>query len=476
MIPTKRALAGLALSLGALWGFGGCATLMPQYVKPGLPVADNWPSGPAYKGTAGHSGPAVAEIRWQEFFTDPRLRQLISLALDNNRDLKMAAINIEKSRALYQIQRSDLLPKVEASAASNLQRVPADFESSHQPATIQQDTLGVGISSYELDFFGRVRSLKAQALDQYLATVEARRAAQLSLVSQIAYAYLNLAADRERLRLAQETLSNQQAAFKLVTSRCQAGIASDLDLEQAQTSVDAARLDIARYTTLTAQDENALNLVAGTKVPAELLPSSLAETLTALKDLSPGLPSEVLLSRPDILQAEELLKGANANIGAARAAFFPRITLVSAAGLGSTNLSGLFSSDSFAWSLTPKLSLPIFDAGANRAGLEVSEADKKLAVARYEKAIQTAFREVADALAQRGTIDEQLAAQQSLADASAKSYQLSQARYGKGVDSYLSVLVSQRALYAAQQNLINVRLARLLNLSALYQVLGGGSV
>jgi multidrug efflux system outer membrane protein len=290
----------------------------------------------------------------------------------------------------------------------------------------------------------------------------------------VAANYLTLAADQERLSLAKETLANYQVSYDLTRSRFEAGVANALDFNQARATVEAARVEIARYTTLVAQDENALNLLVGTPVPAELLPSALSETLTAIRDLPPGLPSEVLLQRPDILQAESQLKGYNANIGAARAAFFPRIILVSTIGTGSAELSGLFEDGSLVWSFAPRITLPIFDAGRNQANLQVAEVDRDIAVARYEQAIQTAFREVADALARRGTIDEQLSAQQALTDATTESYQLSLARFEKGIDNYLAVLVSQRFLYGAQQNLINARLVRLDNLVTLYKVLGGG--
>jgi len=467
-------LRGAAVGI-ALLALSGC-TMAPAYTRPEAPVSAGWPSGPAYKTEAAKPAEKpVADIPWQEFFVDGQLRKLIALALENNRDLRVALLNIERSRAQYQIQRSDLFPKVDATANGNFQRLPEDFSGTGRAETIDQYSVGLGVSSYELDLFGRVRSLKDQALEQYLSTEQARRSVQISLVSQVAASYLTLAADRERLQIAKETLANQQDSYKLIKSRLEAGVSSALDLYQIQTSVDTARVDIARYTTLVAQDENALNLVVGSPVPSELLPPSLSETLTALKDLEPGLPSDVLLSRPDILQAENLLKGANANIGAARAAFFPRITLVSSVGFGSDDLAGLFTSGSFAWSFAPRISLPIFDGGSNRANLKVSEVDRDIAVAQYEKAIQTAFREVADALAQRGTIDDQLAAQQSLTDATSESYKLSQARYEKGVDSYLNVLDSQRSLYGAQQNLVSVRLVRLLNLTTLYKVLGGGA-
>jgi multidrug efflux system outer membrane protein len=473
----QRLAAAYCFSLGAFLCLSGCATMAPKYKQPAAPVPASWPNGPAYKETkAGAGEKAVADISWQEFFVDPNLRKLIALALENNRDLRVAALNIERSRAMYQIQRSDLFPMVDATAGANYQRIPAGFSTTGNSVTVDQYSVGLGVSSYELDLFGRVQSLKDQALEQYLSTEQARRSVQISLVSQVAVGYLTLAADREHLQLAKDTLSSQQSSYQLTRSRFEAGISSALDLHQAQTSVDTARVDIARFTTLVAQDENALNLVVGSPAPDELIPQKLAETLTALRDVSPGLPSDVLLRRPDILQAEGQLKGANANIGAARAAFFPRITLVSSVGFGSDGLASLFKSGSFAWNFTPQVSLPIFDAGFNRANLEVSEVDRDIAVAKYELAIQTAFREVADALAQRGTIDDQIAAQQSLTDATAESYRLSQARYEKGVDSYLNVLDSQRSLYSAQQNLIATRLTRLATMVTLYKVLGGGGV
>lgn len=454
----------------ALLALSGC-TMAPGYTRPDAPVPASWPSGPAYKA---ETGKPLAEIPWQEFFVDQQLRKLIALALENNRDLRVAALNIERIQALYQIQRSNLFPKVDASAGATFQRIPEDLTGTGRARTSEQYNIGLGIASYELDLFGRVRSLKDQALEQYLSTEQARRSLQISLVSQVATVWLALASDRESLQLAKDTLASQQSSYQLIRSRFEAGVSSALDLHQAQTSVDAARVDIARYTTLAAQDENALSLAVGSPVPAELLPKALSETLTALKDVAPGLPSDVLLRRPDILQAENQLKGANANIGAARAAFFPRITLVSSVGFGSDELAGLFKGGAFAWSFSPRISLPIFDGGSNRANLKVAEVDRDIMVAQYEKAIQTAFREVADALAQRGTIDEQVAAQQSLTDATSESYRLSQARYEKGVNSYLTVLDSQRSLYSAQKNLITARLSRLANLVSLYKVLGGG--
>ena len=461
--------------LAILTALSGCATLEPPYKRPAAPVPSSWPSGPAYrKSTAAPAGASVAGIPWREFFIDPQLRKVIALALENNRDLRIALLDIERSRAQYRIQRSDLFPKVDAAASGSAQRVPEGFSGTDGGDTLHQYRVDLGVASYELDLFGRVRSLEDQALEQYLATEEAQRATRIALVSEVAANYLTLAADREALQLAKETLANQESAYLLVKSRFEAGVASALDLDQARTSVETARIDIARYTSLTAQDENALDLVVGARVASRLLPQSLSQTVTPLKEISPELPSEVLLRRPDILQAEHELKGANANIGAARAAFFPRITLVSSVGTGSDELTGLFGGGSLAWNFAPQVTLPIFTAGANRANLDVSKVDRKIAVARYEKAIQTAFREVSDALAVKGTIDEQTAAQQSLTDTTAEAYRLSTARYKKGVASYLDVLDSQRSLYSAQQNLIGVRLAGLTNQVTLYQVLGGG--
>ncbi|MGQ9745737.1 MAG: efflux transporter outer membrane subunit [Dissulfurimicrobium sp.] len=294
-------------------------------------------------------------------------------------------------------------------------------------------------------------------------------------MAEIANAWLTLAADREQLKLARNILKTQQIICHLIQRRLEAGISSELDLRQAQIQMDAAQVNVARYLTLVAQDENAINLLAGSIVPAELLPDSISEKLAALKDIAPGLSSEVLLNRPDILQAENILKGANANIGAARANLFPRITLTTNISVMSSELSSLFKSGSDTWNFTPQIIIPIFNAGSTMASLKAAKTDRDIALAQYEKAIQTAFREVADALARRGTIDEQMAAQQSLTTATAASYSLSKARYENGIDSYLTVLDSQRSLYSAQQRLLNTRLTNLINLVTMYKVLGGGA-
>lgn len=458
-----------------LLALSSCASMAPKYTRPEAPVPSEWPGGPAYKDSASKSADkAAADIKWQDFFINEQLQKLIALALENNRDLRIAALNIERSQALYRIQRADLFPSVNAAGSAVEARTPGVLSATGNAITTHQYSVNLGFSAYELDLFGRVRSLKDQALEQFFATEEARRSIQISLVAEVASNYLTLAADKDSLKIAQDTFESQKSSYDLIKRRFEAGASSELDVRQAQTSVDSARVDIARFTSQVAQDENALAFVIGSPVPADLLPYGLS-AITVLKELGAGLPSDVLQRRPDIIQAEHLLKAANANIGAARAAFFPTITLTTSIGLSSDQLSGLFKGGTGTWLFAPQISLPIFDAGRNRANLKVTEVDREIFLAQYEKAIQSAFREVADALAQRGTLGAQLEAQQSLTDATAVSYRLAQARYGKGIASYLNVLDSQRSLYSAQQGLIGVRLSRLVNLVTLYKVLGGGA-
>jgi multidrug efflux system outer membrane protein len=450
----------------------GC-TLAPKYTRPEAPVPSSWPSGPAYKETEAAPGaPAADELKWEEFFTDERLKKIIGMALDNNRDLRLAALNVERARAFYGIQRAELLPTLDMVGSGSKERVPADLSETGSEMTRERYSVDLGILSWEIDFFGRIRSLKDRALEEYLATKQARHSAQILLLSTVANTYLTLAADREALKLAQSTLETQEAMYKLIKRRYDVGFASELDLRQAQTQVDTARGDVARYTQLVAQDENALNLLVGFTVPNELLPPDLGG-VSPPREVSPGMTSDVLLSRPDILAAEHQLKAVNANIGAARAAFFPRISLTTTLGTASSELSGLFKSGSGTWGFAPQIIMPIFDTRTWSA-LEAVKVERKIALAQYEKAIQVAFREVADTLAVRGTVKEQLSAQQSLVSAVADTYRLANSRYTKGVDSYLSVLDAQRSLYAAQQGLIAFRLAQLANLVTLYKVLGGG--
>ena len=453
---------------------GGC-TLAPKYTRPEAPMSAHWPMGMAYiytENAPDESTPLVSTLSWRDFITDNRLQKVIETALNNNRDLRLATLNVERARALYGIQRAELLPAVNATGIWDKEHVPADLSNTGSAITSEQYGVNLGITSWEIDVFGRIRSLKDQALEEYLATEDARRSAQIMLVSAVAQAYLALAADKENLKLVASTLEAQEVSYKLIRKRQDVGLASELDLRRAQSQVDTARGDVARYTQLEAQDENALNLLVGSPIPQVLLPMEL-DSINPPKDISPGLSSELLLRRPDILAAEHRLKAANANIGAARAAFFPLISLTTFIGTASTDLSGLFKAGQGTWGFTPQIVMPIFDARTWSA-YDVTKVDKEISLTQYEKAIQTAFREVADALAVRGTVNQQFAAQQSLVDAVAETYRLSNMRYTKGIDSYLSVLDAQRSLYGAQQGLIALRLASLNNMVVLYKALGGG--
>jgi len=463
----------LLVSVGTAIFLAGCS-LAPGYTRPESPVPADWPKGPAYRDTRTESEAKEAPaLGWREFFADPNLQAIIGMALEHNRDLRLAALNVERARGLYGIRRGDLVPTLEAVGGGKRQRVPGTVSGdSGEGVTTTRYDVNLSISSWEIDFFGRIRSLKDRALEEYLATEQARRSAQILIVSDVANAFLVLAADRENLRLSESTLAAQQAAFDLVRRRFELGLASELDLRRAQTSVDAARASVARFMQLSARDENALDLLTGAPVPPGILPEDL-DSVRPPAEISPGLPSDVLLRRPDILAVEHLLKGANADIGAARAAFFPRISLTAAFGTASGELSGLFGSGSGAWTFSPEAVLPIFDARIWPA-LRVSRVDREIAVARYERTIQAAFREVADALAIRGTVDRQIEAQRSLVDASRRTYHLSSVRYEKGIDDYFGVLDAQRSLYAAQQELIAVRLAEAANRVRLYAALGGG--
>jgi outer membrane protein, multidrug efflux system len=487
-----RLAATIGASIGVLMGIGGC-TLEPHYQRPEAPVSQEWPTGPAFAGASvenRHStapSAAAADIGWREFFTDPRLQKLIELALSHNPDARIAALHIAAARAQYQIQRADLFPTIAATGLEELEKYPpsvlgiASGNSGGAPAigssygsTLRYYDVGIGFTSYELDLFGRIRSLNHQRLQQYFGFVETRRSTRISLVAEVANAYLTLLADQELLRVTQETLGSQEASYKLTKMGYDGGIDTALDLRQAETSVDTARANLAQYTRQTAQDQNALVLLLGTPLPADLPPGAGLDEQKLLEGLPPGLPSDVLARRPDILAAEHNLIAANASIGAARAAFFPSITLTGNYGTASTQLSGLFDHGSTAWTFSPQISLPIFAGGANMASLNLATVQKNINIVQYEQAIQTAFREVADALAGRGTLDTQITADQALVEATSESYRLSDMGFRGGVNDYLSVLDSQRSLYTAQQTLIGIKLARLQNLVTLYKALGGG--
>jgi multidrug efflux system outer membrane protein len=414
----------------------------------------------------------AAGLPWQEFFPDPQLQGVIGIALKNNRDLRVAALNVERARALYGIQRYELLPSVQALGSGSREHVPASLSSTGSTRTSERYAVNLGIASWEIDFFGRIRSLKDRALAEYLATDEAASAARTLLVSSVAQAYLSLAADRDALQWARATLETRETSQALIRKRLETGLASELELLQARGQVDAARGEVARLTQVAAQDLNALNLLTGAPVPETLLPAALAGVIPP-REITAPLSSEGLLQRPDILAAEHRLKAAHANIGAARAAFFPRISLTTAFGTASAELSGLFRSGSENWSFVPQISLPIFDARTWSA-YDATKVEREIAVTQYEKAIQSAFREVADALAIQGTVNRQIDTQRSLVEAVTETCRLAEVRYRKGIDSFLGVLDAQRSLYAAQQGLIALELAGKANRITLYRVLGGG--
>ena len=458
----NKKLIPIALAAGLL--ASGCS-LIPALDKPNAPVAAQYPVATM----AGEQ--AAADIPWQNFFTDTRLQQLIQTALDNNRDLRVAVLNIEQARALYQIQGSRELPEVGASAAASRQR--SQITGGYANAF----SVGVGIQSWEIDFFGRIGSLKEQALAQYLATEEGRKSAQISLIASVAGAWLALQADEELLDISRRTLETREESIKLTKLRLDSGVASELDFRQAQSLTENAKATLAQQTRQRALDINALTLLLGQTPPQELLNSLQGKRLTDLPvmaNVPAGLPSDLMLRRPDIRQAEQTMVAANANIGAARALFYPTISLTANAGFASSQLSDLFDSKSKGFSIAPALYLPIFNAGRNQANLEVAEAQKKIAAAQYEKTIQTAFREVSDALVSRQTLQDQLQSQEAQVAAESARLKLSDLRYKNGVASYLDLLDAQRSLFGLQQAVVQVRLAQLQNQVGLYKALGGG--
>ncbi|MFN7123011.1 MAG: efflux transporter outer membrane subunit [Hydrogenophaga sp.] len=466
-----------ALTLVAAAALAACS-FTPKYERPAAPVAATFPD------QAPPSAAQADNMAWREFVGDARLRDLIALALANNRDLRVATLNIEQVRAQYQIRRADQFPSVGLAAAGNRQP-------DGNGGIASTYSVGLALSSWEIDFFGRLGSLKEAALAQYLASEEARHAAQTSLVAAVASTWLSLQTNDELLALTQRTVATRQDSLRLSKLRFDNGATSALDLRQAESLTAAAQSALAQQRRARALDLNALTLLVGQTPPTALLPAppTMPEAVSAngvvvptapvpaatlLRDVPAGLPSDLLRRRPDIRQAEQQLIAANANIGAARAAFFPRISLTASAGTASSSLSGLFESGSWGFTLAPQALLPIFDAGRNNANLGSAKAAREIAVAQYEKAIQTAFREVADALAGSATLGDQLTAQQVQATAEAERFRLAELRYRNGVSSFLDVLDAQRSLFTTQQALAQTRLAQQQNQVALYKALGGG--
>ena len=450
----------LAMTIGLL--VAGCS-MAPDYQRPEVPQGASWQV----------TSDAKANLGWQQQFGDPTLQRLIRTALENNRDLRLAALNVQSYEAKYRIQRAAQLPTIAVSAASSRQQTSGDLNGTGAEQIGSQHSADIGITAYELDLFGRIQSLKDQALETYLAQIETQRSTQIALVSSVATAYLTLVADQELLALSQSTLDTEQESYQLTQKKFELGAASDMELAQSRTTLESARVSTAQYQRQVLQDRNALALLLGTGMPGELqLPSTLAEVEFA--PIPMGAPSSLLQQRPDILAAEHSLKAANANIGAARAAFFPTISLTATAGSASNELGNLFDGGTGTWSFIPQLNLPLFDGGKRIADLDVAEVSEKQAVASYEKSIQTAFKEVADTLGSQAFYQQQWEAQQALVQANQRYYELAEQRYAQGVDSYLTRLDAQRSLFSAQQALVSTRLAQLSNQISLFKAVGGG--
>jgi outer membrane protein, multidrug efflux system len=469
-----RTVAGKSLIALLLLALAGC-TLMPTYHRPAAPISASWPKVPGYRETPTNAAAVpAADIGWREFFRDSRLQQLIELALTNNLDLRAAMLNVDQMRALYRVQRNALVPTVDLNANGTRQRIPFGFGGQGQGFTYSQYNVNLGVAAYELDLFGRVRSLKKQALETYFATEEARKTAQITLVAEVGAAYLTEREATEQLAVARQTLKSARKNYDLTKSSYDAGVVSQLDLNAAETRWQTARAAVAGYEQQLAQAEDALVLLVGCPLPDDLAPPRSFDPRICLSDIPAGLPSDLIARRPDILEAEHQLKAANANIGAARAAFLPTITLTGQGGTESTTLESLFAPGSQAWNFSPQIVWPIFAAGTAWNELQAVKAARLIEVANYQKTIQTAFREVADSLAARDTVQTQLAANRATAKVAQQNYELTQARFNQGVDSLPTLLASRQTLDNARQNLIQSQYSRLFSLINLYQALGGG--
>ena len=482
----KRHIVASLLLLGAL----SACTLMPHYQRPQSPVPNRWPADAGKAAAAASASVSADQIGWRDFFADPKLQRLVEIALENNRNLRIAVLNVAASEAQFRVERGNLFPAISATGAGLAERLPpfgptplgggtssggnALAPGGASATTLHYYTAGIGFTNYELDLFGRERSLTTQAFEQYLEQTESRRSTQISLVAEVATDYFAVLADEALVKITHETLENELESYELTTAMYQHDTTTLLSLRQAESAVDAARASLAQYERQLAQDTHALTLVLGQEIPADLPPAKDMNTEGLLAQVPEGLPSNLLTHRPDILSAEHALRAANANIGAARAAFFPSIQLTGSGGTASSRLKDLFSAGSSTWSFAPAITLPIFTGGQNRANLDLARIEKNVAVAQYELTIQTAFREVSNALSARGTYIDQRHAQQALVAADADTYRLAQMRFRSGVDNYLATLDAQRSLYTAQQGLVTVRQAELANQVTLYKTLGGG--
>lgn len=462
-MPKNTSLVPIFLLAFAL---GGCS-LAPSYQRPEAPIAEHWRADANPEAAAGHA------LDWQAFIVDPQLRRLVGIALANNRSLRQSLLDIEQARAQYRIQRADRVPNLAGTATGTRQRVPADLSNgiSTQVSSYQ---VGLTLPEYELDLFGRVKSLSEAAVEQYLATEAAARAAQVAMIAEVSQAYLTYAGAQQRLELVQRTLASREQSLSLTSQRRTAGTATALDYQEALGLVEQSRAELEVTLREQKQAFNALVLLLGTPDAASTIPAEPREQLRLLQEVAPGAPSELLEHRPDILAAEHRLKARNADIGAARAAFFPRISLTGTYGSSSEQLSGLFQGGSRSWSFVPTLSLPIFDAGRNRANLDLAEVRRDSAVAEYEGSIQTAFREVADALAARDTLQREESARHALAATSTQALKLARARYEGGVDDHLRYLDAQRSSFVNELAVIETATQRQIALVSLFRSLGGG--
>jgi multidrug efflux system outer membrane protein len=473
-------LAVLALS---------ACTLMPHYHRPHSPVSDQWPPDTGYAPAPALSNVSADQIGWKDFFADPRLQRLVQIALENNRNLRIAVLNVAASEQQFRAQRGDLFPAISATGSGIVERLPAngtallgggsglggtEAASGAPGTTYRYYSAGIGFTNYELDLFGSQHSLTTEAFERYLAQSESRRTAQISLVAEVATDYFVVLADQALVKLTHETLRSEVESYKLTMAMYERDTTTLLSLRQAESVVDAARVSLAQYERQLAQDTHALTLVLGQQIPDDLPPAKGLNSPGLLAPIPAGLPSALLTHRPDILSAEHTLRAANASIGAARAAFFPSIQLTASDGTASDRLKSLFGPGTETWSFAPTITLPIFAGGQNRANLDLAHIEKNIAVAQYELAIQAAFREVSDSLSARGTYIEQRQAQEALVAADADAYRLAEMRFRAGVDGYLSTLDAQRSLYAAQEGLVTVRQAELVNIVTLYKALGGG--
>jgi len=477
MNSQSTSICFLSLALSA--GLSGCVPHKQAYQQPAMPTASAWHTdlkeGEEQVKTV---APRPSQLAWQQFYTNDKLRQLIALALKNNRDLRVAMLNVEKAEAQRRLQRANQFPELDATANSSTSHTPGGVESSMIGGSIPSTTYttysaGGSISSWELDFFGRLRNLTQQQQELYLASEQGRISTQISLIASVASQYLAVGSDRENLRLAQATYDSQESTYDLILQSRNHGIKSDLDVSESLSQLQAAQVDIVQYRRQLNEDENQLEVLVGAQVPADLLPDGLVSA-DGFQDISAGLPSEVLLHRPDILEAEHNLKSSYANVAAARAAYFPKITLTTDGGTETAALSALFSGGTAAWAFTPQLTLPIFDAGKRNANYRIAEVERDTYVANYEKAIQTAFQEISNALNARTRYAEQEQAQQAEVNTLTQTYRLTLARYEKGIDTYLNVLDAQRSLLSGQKSLIGIQQSRLSSLVTLYKVLGGG--